>query len=178
MVLRVEQSKITMDGVRQNQISKIALERLLPSVVDAIGDTPLVELSRFAAASHVDGRILAKLDPSGEEMYNFRMQEARTHLDAAQSQLVEYHAMCEEARTAVLQERAAREHVESVAANAAREGAVAVPRSVSYSSRQRSTAAAPQPACCSNSWWVRSSLLSHGTGMLTPPSSGPRRRSS
>ena len=36
--------------------------RLLPSVVEAIGDTPLVELSRFAAASRVRGRILAKLE--------------------------------------------------------------------------------------------------------------------
>ena len=36
--------------------------RLLPSVVDAIGDTPLVELSRFVAASGARGRILAKLD--------------------------------------------------------------------------------------------------------------------
>ena len=35
-------------------------EKLLPSVVEAIGDTPLVELSRLTR--DVDGRILAKLD--------------------------------------------------------------------------------------------------------------------
>ena len=34
--------------------------KLLPSVVEAIGDTPLVELSRLT--QNVDGRILAKLD--------------------------------------------------------------------------------------------------------------------
>ena len=47
-----------------------ARARLLPSVVDAIGDTPLVELSRFVAAANAQrgaaaaarGRILAKLD--------------------------------------------------------------------------------------------------------------------
>lgn len=36
--------------------------RLLPSAVEAIGNTPLVELSRFCAASGVEGRILAKLE--------------------------------------------------------------------------------------------------------------------
>ena len=35
-------------------------EKLLPSVVEAIGNTPLVELSRLTR--DVDGRILAKLD--------------------------------------------------------------------------------------------------------------------
>ncbi|MBK7473310.1 MAG: pyridoxal-phosphate dependent enzyme, partial [Betaproteobacteria bacterium] len=34
--------------------------RLLPSVVDAIGDTPLVDLSRLVEGC--DGRILAKLE--------------------------------------------------------------------------------------------------------------------
>ena len=33
----------------------------LPSAVEAIGDTPLVELSRLVANSGVEGRILAKL---------------------------------------------------------------------------------------------------------------------
>ena len=36
------------------------VDRTLPSAVEAIGDTPLVELSRLA--SNVDGRILAKLE--------------------------------------------------------------------------------------------------------------------
>ena len=35
---------------------------ILPSVVDAIGNTPLVELSRIRAKFDLDGRILAKLD--------------------------------------------------------------------------------------------------------------------
>ena len=35
-------------------------DKLLPSVVEAIGETPLVELSRLARG--IDGRILAKLD--------------------------------------------------------------------------------------------------------------------
>ncbi len=35
---------------------------ILPSVVDAIGNTPLVELSRLTAHLGLDGRILAKLD--------------------------------------------------------------------------------------------------------------------
>lgn len=36
--------------------------RLLPSAVDAIGQTPLVELSRLVASQGVSGRILAKLE--------------------------------------------------------------------------------------------------------------------
>lgn len=35
-------------------------DHLLPSVVEAIGETPLVELTRIC--SGIDGRILAKLD--------------------------------------------------------------------------------------------------------------------
>jgi cysteine synthase A len=35
---------------------------ILPSVVEAIGDTPLVELSRICARLELDGRIVAKLD--------------------------------------------------------------------------------------------------------------------
>ncbi len=35
---------------------------ILPSVIDAIGDTPLVELSRVCRQLDLDGRILAKLD--------------------------------------------------------------------------------------------------------------------
>ena len=35
-------------------------DTLLPSVIEAIGETPLVELSRLTAGR--DGRILAKLD--------------------------------------------------------------------------------------------------------------------
>jgi len=35
---------------------------VFPSAAAVIGDTPLVELSRFAAVSGVDGRILAKLE--------------------------------------------------------------------------------------------------------------------
>ncbi|MFY2822519.1 PLP-dependent cysteine synthase family protein [Ruegeria sp. MALMAid1280] len=35
---------------------------ILPSVIDAIGDTPLVELSRVCRRLDLDGRILAKLD--------------------------------------------------------------------------------------------------------------------
>lgn len=35
---------------------------VIPSVIDAMGDTPLVELSRIRDALHLDGRILAKLD--------------------------------------------------------------------------------------------------------------------
>lgn len=35
---------------------------VLPSVIEAMGDTPLVELSRARDALHLDGRILAKLD--------------------------------------------------------------------------------------------------------------------
>ncbi|QFT82946.1 Cysteine synthase [Roseovarius sp. THAF27] len=35
---------------------------VLPSVIEAMGDTPLVELSRIRDALHLDGRILAKLD--------------------------------------------------------------------------------------------------------------------
>jgi hypothetical protein len=37
---------------------------LLPSAVEAIGQTPLVELSRFVAAMGADGRILTKRKPS------------------------------------------------------------------------------------------------------------------
>jgi cysteine synthase A len=37
-------------------------DRPLPSAVEAIGDTPLVELSRLVANSGVEGRILAKLE--------------------------------------------------------------------------------------------------------------------
>ena len=36
--------------------------KVLPSVIDAIGDTPLVELSRIRDELRLDGRILAKLD--------------------------------------------------------------------------------------------------------------------
>lgn len=35
---------------------------ILPSVVDAIGNTPLVDLTRLCARLELDGRILAKLD--------------------------------------------------------------------------------------------------------------------
>lgn len=35
---------------------------ILPSVIDAIGQTPLVDLSRACAVLRVEGRILAKLD--------------------------------------------------------------------------------------------------------------------
>lgn len=35
---------------------------ILPSVIDAIGETPLVDLSRLVAAQGLQGRILAKLD--------------------------------------------------------------------------------------------------------------------
>ena len=35
---------------------------ILPSVVEAIGNTPLVDLSRVTTALGLDGRILAKLD--------------------------------------------------------------------------------------------------------------------
>lgn len=38
------------------------MKPLLPSVVEAIGETPLVELSRIAARLDLDGRLLAKLD--------------------------------------------------------------------------------------------------------------------
>jgi cysteine synthase A len=34
----------------------------LPSVIEAIGDTPLVELHRIRAALGLEGRVLAKLD--------------------------------------------------------------------------------------------------------------------
>ena len=36
--------------------------RLLPSAVEAIGDTPLVELTRLVAAAGLEGRLLAKLE--------------------------------------------------------------------------------------------------------------------
>jgi cysteine synthase len=35
-------------------------DRTLPSILDAVGDTPLVELSRFTAG--LQGRLLAKLE--------------------------------------------------------------------------------------------------------------------
>ncbi|HAR50508.1 MAG TPA: cysteine synthase, partial [Roseovarius nubinhibens] len=35
---------------------------ILPSVIDAIGDTPLVSLDRVVAELGLSGRILAKLD--------------------------------------------------------------------------------------------------------------------
>src|SRR5512135_3501580 len=50
---------IIMDIIRGiNQMSRT--DTILPSVVEAIGDTPLVELSRLARG--LDGRILAKLE--------------------------------------------------------------------------------------------------------------------
>ena len=38
------------------------MQKLLPSVVEAMGGSPLVELSRYCAALELEGRILAKLD--------------------------------------------------------------------------------------------------------------------
>ena len=38
------------------------MKPLMPSVVDAMGDTPLVELSRLANHLSLEGRLLAKLD--------------------------------------------------------------------------------------------------------------------
>ena len=42
---------------------------VLPSVIDAIGDTPLVELSRVRDDLHLDGRILAKLERARQRIY-------------------------------------------------------------------------------------------------------------
>jgi len=35
---------------------------ILPSVIDVIGDTPMIELSRVCAQQKLNGRIIAKLD--------------------------------------------------------------------------------------------------------------------
>lgn len=50
------------DASRRRAFTTGARNTLLPSCADAIGDTPLVELSRICSASDVNGRILAKLE--------------------------------------------------------------------------------------------------------------------
>lgn len=48
--------------LQEHAMSTDRSSRLLPSAVEAIGGTPLVELSRFVARAGLSGRILAKLE--------------------------------------------------------------------------------------------------------------------